>query len=93
MENDVYAFEILKLDVGDWSLVLLKNGHVVGGYVGQILMTPYKWQAITGSHLRVRAFPHISTNHKPGLNAALWTLLSISESDLMRERSAGPDIF
>jgi hypothetical protein len=34
MENDVYAFEILKLDVGDWSLVLLKNGHVAGGYVG-----------------------------------------------------------
>ena len=30
----MYAFEILKLDAGDWSLVLLSNDHVAGGYVG-----------------------------------------------------------
>lgn len=34
MEQVVYNFELIKLTVGGWTLILLRNGHMVGGFVG-----------------------------------------------------------
>ena len=33
MKLDVYSFELIKLSLGGWSLMLLKNNHMVGGFV------------------------------------------------------------
>lgn len=32
--DNSYSFDIFKLHAGGWSLMLLKNERVVGGYVG-----------------------------------------------------------
>jgi hypothetical protein len=34
METSIYSFELYELEAGNWSLVLLKNGRVSGGFVG-----------------------------------------------------------
>lgn len=33
MNSDVYTFEPTKLNVGGWSLMLLKNDHMIGGFI------------------------------------------------------------
>lgn len=33
MNSDVYTFELTKLNVGGWSLMLLKNDHMIGGFI------------------------------------------------------------
>ena len=34
MKPNVYTFELIKLNLGDWSLMLLENDSMVGGFVG-----------------------------------------------------------
>lgn len=34
MDPNVYTFELVKLRPGNWSLILLENDHMVGGFVG-----------------------------------------------------------